>query len=135
MGSLTVLSSSSPWVSCGGRRQTSTPSASLTFLAGSTRRSSASLNAGNGPTSASGLLHCSFIPTSSSFSSSLSFPSSFSGNFTTTVNMYVSKFRTLFCYLGILAYGFYFFPPSMIFWVVNAMDNGLFKYGVGLYFI
>ncbi|XP_062161550.1 large ribosomal subunit protein bL34c [Alnus glutinosa] len=79
MASLTVLSSSSPWVSCGGGRQTSTPSASLTFLAGSTTRSSASLNAGNRPTSASGLLHCSFIPSSSSFSSSLSFPSSFSG--------------------------------------------------------
>jgi hypothetical protein len=119
MASLTVLSSSSPWVSCGGGRQTSTPSASLTFLAGSTTRSSASLNAGNRPTSASGLLHCSFIPSSSSFSSSLSFPSSFSGNFTSTVNMYVSKFVLCFWFL---AYGFYFFSPSIIFWVVNAMD-------------
>ncbi|KAB1222049.1 50S ribosomal protein L34, chloroplastic [Morella rubra] len=74
MASLTVLSSSSPWVSHGGGTQTCVPSASLTFLAGSARRSSVSLNAGNNPTSRSGLLHCSFVP-----SSSFSFPSSFSG--------------------------------------------------------
>lgn len=54
-GLLTVLSSTSPWVSCGAGRQTSTPSASLTFLAGSTIRSSVSFNAGNRPNSASGL--------------------------------------------------------------------------------
>ncbi|KAF5474510.1 hypothetical protein F2P56_006403 [Juglans regia] len=80
MASLTVLSSSSPWLSCGGGRQACIPSASLTFLAGSTRRSSVSLNAGSNPIPRSGLLHCSFIPSSSSsFSSSFSFPSSFSG--------------------------------------------------------
>ncbi|KAF5459854.1 hypothetical protein F2P56_019767 [Juglans regia] len=82
MASLTVLSSSSPWLSCGGGRHACIPSASLTFLAGSTRRSSVSLNAGSNPIPHSGLLHCSFIPSSSSsssFSSSFSFPSSFSG--------------------------------------------------------
>ncbi|XP_041025885.1 50S ribosomal protein L34, chloroplastic [Juglans microcarpa x Juglans regia] len=80
MASLTVLSSASPLLSCGGGRQACIPSASLTFLAGSTRRSSVSLNAGSNPIPRSGLLHCSFIPSSSSsFSSSFSFPSSFSG--------------------------------------------------------
>uniref|UniRef100_A0A2N9FEY0 Large ribosomal subunit protein bL34c n=1 Tax=Fagus sylvatica TaxID=28930 RepID=A0A2N9FEY0_FAGSY len=68
MASVTVLSSSSSLLSC--RRQTCCPSASLTFLAGSTTRSSVSFNA----TSRSGILHCSFL------SSSLSFPSSFSGS-------------------------------------------------------
>ncbi|XP_052488798.1 50S ribosomal protein L34, chloroplastic isoform X2 [Gossypium raimondii] len=52
--------------------RTHIPSASLTLLTGSRRRISVSSNAAN----KSSLLHCSFLPSSSS---SLSFPSSFSG--------------------------------------------------------
>ena len=65
MGSISVS-----WV-CSSR---AVPSASLSLLAGSKRRSLASLNMRNNPTSPA-LLHCSFTPTVS-----LSFPSSFSGN-------------------------------------------------------
>ena len=50
------------------------PSASLSLLSGSKRRSFASLSMGNNPTPPA-LLHCSFTP-----AVSLSFPSSFSGN-------------------------------------------------------
>lgn len=64
MGSISVS-----WV-CSSR---AVPSASLSLLAGSKRRSLASLNMRNNPTSPA-LLHCSFTPTVS-----LSFPSSFSG--------------------------------------------------------
>ncbi|KAI5331735.1 hypothetical protein L3X38_021861 [Prunus dulcis] len=71
MASITAMSLS-PCLSSRGIQQAFTPSASLTFLTGSrTRKSSVSLNAA---TPRSSLLHCSFVP-----SSSLSFPSSFSG--------------------------------------------------------
>ncbi|CAB4306604.1 unnamed protein product [Prunus armeniaca] len=71
MASITAMSLS-PCLSSRGIQQASTPSASLTFLTGSrTGKSSVSLNAA---TPRSSLLHCSFVP-----SSSLSFPSSFSG--------------------------------------------------------
>ncbi|EXB44996.1 50S ribosomal protein L34 [Morus notabilis] len=63
----------SPWLSSrGSRAQTS--SASLTFLTGSRRTTSLSMNAANVLNARSGLLHCSFLP-----SSSLGFPSSVSG--------------------------------------------------------
>ncbi|XWS12540.1 hypothetical protein CRYUN_Cryun37aG0098000 [Craigia yunnanensis] len=55
---------------------TQIPSASLTLLTGSRRRISISPNAANNPKASSSLLHCSFLLSSSS---SLSFPSSFSG--------------------------------------------------------
>ncbi|XP_021812167.1 50S ribosomal protein L34, chloroplastic [Prunus avium] len=71
MASITAMSLS-PCLSSRGIQQASTPCASLTFLTGSRpRKSSVSLNAA---TPRSSLLHCSFVP-----SSSLSFPSSFSG--------------------------------------------------------
>ncbi|KAJ7968691.1 50S ribosomal protein L34, chloroplastic [Quillaja saponaria] len=72
MASMMVLSSS-PWVRSGATK-TQIPSASLTFLTGS-RRSSVSLNVGHNPAARSGLLHCSFLCSTSA----VSFPSSFSG--------------------------------------------------------
>ncbi|KAM3748326.1 hypothetical protein ACB098_05G100000 [Castanea mollissima] len=77
MASMTVLSSySSPGLSCVGvgGRQTCIPSASLTFLAGSSSTTRTSITVSRNSSSHSGLLHCSFLP-----SRSLSFPSSFSG--------------------------------------------------------
>ncbi|XP_042477867.1 50S ribosomal protein L34, chloroplastic [Macadamia integrifolia] len=67
MASIPLVSLSSAGI------RTGTPSASLTFLTG-TRTSSATLTMANSNTR-SGLLHCSFVPSSSS----LSFPSSFAG--------------------------------------------------------
>ncbi|KAL0011284.1 hypothetical protein SO802_006392 [Lithocarpus litseifolius] len=78
MASMTVLSSfSSPGLSCVGVRGRQTcmdPSASLTFLAGSSSTTRTSVTVSHNSSSHSGLLHCSFLP-----SCSPSFPSSFSG--------------------------------------------------------
>ncbi|GAV57374.1 Ribosomal_L34 domain-containing protein [Cephalotus follicularis] len=76
MASVSIISSSSPWLTTSSRTITTrSPSASLTLLTGSIRRSSVSFNVAN-TTTRSGLLHSSFL---SSSLSSLSFPSSFSG--------------------------------------------------------
>ncbi|OWM77004.1 50S ribosomal protein L34, chloroplastic-like [Punica granatum] len=73
MASVSILSSSSS-VLFSSR---GSPSASLTFLTGSRSRNAPPAVSLPGPASArSALLHCSFCPSSSS---SLSFPSSFSG--------------------------------------------------------
>ncbi|KAJ7947065.1 50S ribosomal protein L34, chloroplastic [Quillaja saponaria] len=72
MASIMVVSSS-PWLTSGATK-TQIPSASLTFLTGS-KQSSVFLNVGQKPTTRSGLLHCSFLCSTSS----LSYPSSFSG--------------------------------------------------------
>ncbi|GMN43578.1 hypothetical protein TIFTF001_012782 [Ficus carica] len=68
----------SPWLSSRvTTRAPQTPSASLTFLTGSRRSTASSLStnvAGSSHSRRSGLLHCSFLP-----SSSLGFPSSVSG--------------------------------------------------------
>ncbi|KAA8515143.1 hypothetical protein F0562_018322 [Nyssa sinensis] len=62
---------------CSNGGCTRSPSASLTLLTGSSRRiSSVSLNMATSAPTRSGLLHCSFVPSSSL---SLSLPSSFSG--------------------------------------------------------
>ncbi|KAK4259640.1 hypothetical protein QN277_005951 [Acacia crassicarpa] len=67
----------SPSVTCGGGIRARTPSASLTYLPGSSRPRSLSLNVSHNSSasSCSSLLHSSFLCSSSS----LSFPSSFSG--------------------------------------------------------
>ncbi|XP_059669868.1 large ribosomal subunit protein bL34c [Cornus florida] len=64
------------WVCSSGGVPTRTPSASLTFLTGSRTRSTVSLNRATKSPAPSGLLYCSFVPSSSL---SLSSPSSFSG--------------------------------------------------------
>ncbi|XP_028774901.1 50S ribosomal protein L34, chloroplastic [Neltuma alba] len=75
MASSTMALTLSPSVTCGGMRARST-SASLTFLTGSSRPRSLSLNVSHNSSAArSSLLHSSFLCSSSS----LSFPSSVSG--------------------------------------------------------
>lgn len=73
--SLAASTASTPWLT--NRGFTSRiPSASLSILTGSRRRSSSSLNVAVGVNATRfGLLHCSFVPSSLS----LAFPSSFSG--------------------------------------------------------
>ncbi|XP_021293910.1 50S ribosomal protein L34, chloroplastic [Herrania umbratica] len=74
MASMSVITSPQ-WLTAKSIR-TQIPSASLTLLTGSRRRISISSNAENNPKPCSSLLHCSFLPSSSS---SVSFPSSFAG--------------------------------------------------------
>ena len=107
MASMTVLSSySSPGLSCVGvgGRQTCIPSASLTFLAGSSSTTRTSVTVSHNSSSHSGLLHCSFLP-----SCSPSFSSSFSGKFHCHFNYQISvMYFILFVDLG---YGFFFVCP------------------------
>ncbi|XP_062095879.1 large ribosomal subunit protein bL34c [Humulus lupulus] len=74
MASISVASCS-PWLSSRGTR-VQKPCASLTFLTGS-KTSSLSMNVTKNLSLGSQLLHCSFLPSSSS---SLGFPSSVSGS-------------------------------------------------------
>ncbi|XVE51449.1 hypothetical protein DITRI_Ditri02bG0041400 [Diplodiscus trichospermus] len=74
MASMSVITSQQ-WLTTKSIR-TQIPSASLTLLTGSRRRISITPNGANNPKTCSSLLHCSFIPSSSS---SFAFPSSFSG--------------------------------------------------------
>ncbi|KAF7840323.1 50S ribosomal protein L34, chloroplastic [Senna tora] len=75
MAASTMALPLSPWVTSGGIRPRA-PSASLTFLTGSSTTTSISLNASHTSSATrSPLLHCSFLCSSSS----LSFPSSVSG--------------------------------------------------------
>ena len=107
MASMTVLSSySSPGLSCVGvgGRQTCIPSASLTFLGGSSSTTRTSVTVSHNSSSHSGLLHCSFLP-----SCSPSFSSSFSGKFHCHFNYQISvMYFILFVDLG---YGFFFVCP------------------------
>ena len=104
---MTVLSSySSPGLSCVGvgGRQTCIPSASLTFLGGSSSTTRTSVTVSHNSSSHSGLLHCSFLP-----SCSPSFSSSFSGKFHCHFNYQISvMYFILFVDLG---YGFFFVCP------------------------
>ncbi|XP_065879162.1 large ribosomal subunit protein bL34c [Euphorbia lathyris] len=73
--SFSIISSSPPpWISTRSVQTSCNPSASLSLSTGYRSRSNFSMNVTTNSTSRSGLLHCSFLS-----SSSLSFPSSFSG--------------------------------------------------------
>ncbi|KAK6264630.1 Large ribosomal subunit protein bL34 - like 2 [Theobroma cacao] len=74
MASMSVITSPQ-WLTAKSIR-TQIPSASLALLTGSRGRISISPNAENNPKACSSLLHCSFLPSSSS---SVSCPSSFAG--------------------------------------------------------
>ncbi|KAK8629348.1 hypothetical protein V6N13_078191 [Hibiscus sabdariffa] len=74
MASMSVITS--PQCLTATSVRTHIPSASLTLSTGSRRTFSISPNLATNPKARSSLLHCSFLPSSSS---SLSFPSSFSG--------------------------------------------------------